>query len=223
MAKDQRSRSDRLLNGADLRLTEIATAAPLAGQIDHCRSISTLAQDMSLRPQPHPTPYCVAAGTEQQRLLGTDPANQQDLKWKNLYSNNLTLTIDNDLPTANFTALPNGALLGMGQVIGGSASDPTSGVALVEVSINNGPWQAATGSNSWAFSLAGVSGAITLRVRASDKVGNVGNPSAAINLSSTTLRRHSRSIQLPIPQTNQECQRTLAGQPLWHSQRCQWH
>jgi hypothetical protein len=97
-------------------------------------------------------------------------------------SNGLTLTIDSDLPTAQITAVQNNDIVAPGQVIGGAASDATSGVGLVEVSTNNGSWTAAEGANTWTFSLAGQNGAISLRVRATDNVGNVGNPSAPLNL-----------------------------------------
>ena len=97
-------------------------------------------------------------------------------------SNGLTLTIDSDLPTAQISAVQNNAIVGPGQVIGGTASDATAGVGLVEVSINDGDWQLAQGANTWSFSLAGQNGAISLRVRAVDRVGNVGDPSAPINL-----------------------------------------
>src|SRR5690606_1713192 len=86
------------------------------------------------------------------------------------------------LPTAQVAALQNGEIVGPGQVIGGTAADATAGVGLVEVSINNGAWQPATGANTWAFSLAGQNGPVSLRVRATDVVSNVGAPSAPINL-----------------------------------------
>jgi hypothetical protein len=73
-------------------------------------------------------------------------------------------------------------VVGPGQVIGGAASDATSGVGRIEVSINDGDWQPAEGAHSWAFSLAGQSGAIGVRVRAVDQVGNVGAPSAPLAL-----------------------------------------
>ena len=130
--------------------------------------------------------YCVAAGAS--TLLNNVywakvTASQPDVRGGRIsVSNGLSVTIDSDLPTAQVTAVQSNAVVGPAQVIGGMASDPTSGVSLVEVSINDGAWQPATGANAWAFSLAGQSGAISLRVRATDLVSNVGAASAAINL-----------------------------------------
>jgi hypothetical protein len=130
--------------------------------------------------------YCVAAGAS--TLLNNVywakvTASQPDVRGGRIsVSNGLSVTIDSDLPTAQVTAVHANAVVGPAQVIGGVASDPTSGVGLVEVSIDDGAWQPATGANAWAFSLAGQSGAISLRVRATDLVSNVGAASAAINL-----------------------------------------
>jgi hypothetical protein len=177
-----------LLDGVtDLRIGKNRDgSAPLHGAIDHLQIYPTaLAQDavQAIYNRTNQS-YCVAAGASGNQVYWAKvQASQPDVRGGRLSaSNGLTLTIDSDLPTAQFTALPNNAVVGPGQVIGGAASDATSGVGLVEVSINNGPWTVANGANSWAFSLAGQNGAISLRVRATDNVGNVGNPSAAINL-----------------------------------------
>lgn len=123
--------------------------------------------------------YCVAAGPS----LGLNgvywskvSASQTDVRGGRVSaSNGLSLTVDADLPTAQITSLSNGQIVAAGQVIGGNASDATSGVGLVQVSVNNGAWSAATGANSWAFSLAGYTGPISLGV-AIDRVGNIGEP-----------------------------------------------
>jgi hypothetical protein len=73
-------------------------------------------------------------------------ASQPDVRGGRIsVSNGLSVTIDSDLPTAQFAVLQNAEIVGPGQVIGGVASDPTSGVGLVEVSIDDGAWQPATG------------------------------------------------------------------------------
>jgi hypothetical protein len=128
--------------------------------------------------------YCVAGGTIDTAVYWAKvQASKPDVRGGRVSaSGSLTLTVDADLPTAQITSVQNNELVGPAQVIGGTASDPTAGVLAVEVSINNGPWQAAQGSNTWAFSLAGQSGPISVRVRALDAVGNFGNPSAALNL-----------------------------------------
>ena len=63
-------------------------------------------------------------------------------------------------------------------VVGGSASDPgtpSSGVALVEVRLNGGSWQAATSTTSWASwssSVGLVSGPNLIEARSKDNAGN---------------------------------------------------
>ena len=158
----------------------------LTGQIDHLQLWPVALAQETIQAIYNRTnqSYCVAAGTGGSNVYWAKvQASQPDVRGGPLSaSNGLTLTIDSDLPTAQITAVQNNNVVGPGQVIGGAASDATSGVGLVEVSLNNGPWTAANGANSWAFSLAGQNGAISLRVRATDNVGNVGNPSAPLNL-----------------------------------------
>lgn len=104
-------------------------------------------------------------------------------------SNSLNLTVDGDQPTASITSLANGATVQGGSstaprllVIGGTASDPTSAIAQVEVSVNNGPWQVAEGAESWSFALPLADGAYQIRTRATDVVNNVQSSVAPITL-----------------------------------------
>jgi hypothetical protein len=126
---------------------------------------------------------------------GTDNANWDRLRWTRVKlsqqdtrggriaaSSSLNITIDSNAPTASVTSVQNNEVLGADQVIGGTASDVTSGVAAVEVSINNGAWLPANGANAWSFSLAGYNGNLSIRARATDQAGNLGNPSAAVNV-----------------------------------------
>jgi hypothetical protein len=66
----------------------------------------------------------------------------------------------------------------------GTAADAGAGeVGAVEVSINGGPWQTATGRENWSYTWRPNSeGQFTLRSRAVDDSGNVGAPSAAVNV-----------------------------------------
>ncbi|NJK82171.1 MAG: hypothetical protein HC914_20885, partial [Chloroflexaceae bacterium] len=94
----------------------------------------------------------------------------------------LTLTIDADLPTATVDSVREGAYLPLPQggtlILGGSASDRTSQIDRVEVSLSGGPFEAATGAEAWSYALALTEGVHQLRSRAIDVVGHVGNPSA---------------------------------------------
>ena len=65
-------------------------------------------------------------------------------------------------------------------IIGGSASDNLTGVALVEFSIDGGPWQPADGEESWTFPLTVKQGGLNLRTRATDGAGNVETPGPGI-------------------------------------------
>jgi hypothetical protein len=93
----------------------------------------------------------------------------------------LPLTIDADPPTSTLS-LPNGPYIQGASgssptvIVGGEASDPTSGVARVEVSVNGGAFQVATGAAAWAFSLPRHEGSYTIQTRATDLVGNVETP-----------------------------------------------
>ncbi len=94
-----------------------------------------------------------------------------------------TLVIDNDLPTASLSSPPF-VTPGGTRIIWGAASDPTSPVALVDVRVDDGAWQRASGTTHWTYALdlPGEEGAHTLSVRATDTVGHAQSP-----LSSTTL------------------------------------
>ncbi|MGD8856429.1 MAG: hypothetical protein PVG33_08895, partial [Chloroflexota bacterium] len=92
-------------------------------------------------------------------------------------------TVDNDQPLATLTTVPY-VVPGGTRIIGGQASDPTSYVDYVEVRVNGGPWQMATGAESWAFALdvPQNSGNINIQVRATDKAGNVQSSATAATI-----------------------------------------
>ncbi|MBW7883682.1 MAG: LamG domain-containing protein, partial [Caldilineaceae bacterium] len=94
------------------------------------------------------------------------------------------ITVDNDAPTTSVTGAQyvdidaNGSAI---LTIGGTAQDPTSGVGSVSVSVdglNNGAYQPATGKETWVYQFPVTEGAYTVRAKATDILGNVGNPSA---------------------------------------------
>ncbi len=91
----------------------------------------------------------------------------------------LTLTVDATAPTATLTLQDGAYVQGGGSnqtlIIGGTARDIGAGINKVEVSVNNGPWKAATGLASWSYSLnVTQQGTYTVLVRATDRAGNVG-------------------------------------------------
>jgi hypothetical protein len=79
-------------------------------------------------------------------------------------------TVVNLRPAVAITA-PAGARLSGTAVVTGTASDPDGQVARVEVSLNEGGWQAAIGATAWSFTLDTTelrNGQHSLRVRAFD-------------------------------------------------------
>ncbi len=92
----------------------------------------------------------------------------------------IPLLVDDDSPTSALTSLRPGQYIPQvsGQdilVVGGEAHDPTSRVARVDVSVDDGPWAAAVGAVSWAYTwtVPIQPGRHTLRSRATDVVGHV--------------------------------------------------
>ncbi len=96
-----------------------------------------------------------------------------------------TITVDSDVPTAAVTGAQyvdideSGAAI---LTIGGTAQDTTSGIASVAVSVsgplNDGAYQPARGKESWVHQFPVEEGVYTVRAKATDILGHVGNPSA---------------------------------------------
>lgn len=99
----------------------------------------------------------------------------------------LKLMVDADAPQASLSSprdgeyLPASVLTGT-LIVGGTVKD-ASPIDLIEVSLDNGPWQPAEGDTAWAYGLVMDSlsaGAHNLRVRARDVAGNQGPASAPV-------------------------------------------
>lgn len=139
--------------------------------------------------------YCVASGAG---AIGADirwgkiTVRENDLRGGRLTASaGLKMIVDDKGPEAQFTSHAGNAVVADDRVSGGTASDFTEvGVGKVEVSTDNGvTWQTATGANTWSFSLAGLSGLLRVRVRATDLVGNVGPSSGVVNVTVDTTAR----------------------------------
>ncbi len=173
--------SDDLLIGS-------GNTAGYLGQLDHLQFYNTALDATTISAIYNRTQqsYCVAtsaSSTNTNIQWARLRVTQIDTRGGPLSARaSLKLTVDNDLPTASITSVPNNGKVGPGLIIAGTASDASAGVAFVQVSINSGPWQLATGANTWTFSLAGQTGPLSLQARAVDLVGNIGNASAPINL-----------------------------------------
>lgn len=106
-----------------------------------------------------------------------------------LLDNPVRVTIDTDNP--NLPTLTAGQFVepGVDVIIGGQASDPTSYIALVEVSVNGGAFMTATGTSIWAFPLSvpnQSSGNIPIIVRATDAVGFTRSASFNVTIDNTS-------------------------------------
>ncbi len=89
--------------------------------------------------------------------------------------------IDADWPTSTLTSLSHGQYISATGtlIIGGDAHDPTSSIDRVEVRVDNDPWEAATGHESWAYGWRVdryADGRHTLHTRAVDVVGHTETP-----------------------------------------------
>jgi hypothetical protein len=92
----------------------------------------------------------------------------------------LGLQVDAAAPVVSLSSLINGQRIqqpdreGQTLIIGGSASDSGSSIIRVDVRVDGGEWQLASGLNSWSFALPLNEGERTIEVRATDAVGNQG-------------------------------------------------
>jgi hypothetical protein len=88
----------------------------------------------------------------------------------------LTVSIDITPPTVVISSPANGANLATSTTtVSGTASDPgspTSGLNLVEVRVNGGVWQTASGTTSWSRSVTLTPCGNTIEARSLDKAGN---------------------------------------------------
>lgn len=117
------------------------------------------------------------------------------------------VTIDSDQPS--LPALTQGAFVQPNRtvVIGGTASDPTSYIAQVEVAVNGSGYSPATGTNLWAFNVdTPNSGTVPIAVRTFDAVNNSNSttfnltvdgtaPSLSVNLNPGEIHRVQRNAQ----------------------------
>ena len=106
-----------------------------------------------------------------------------------------TVIIDNVAPTSSITTPASGSIFHVtSTTISVTAGDDRSGVALVEVSVNNGIWQSATynsGAGLWQriVTLPAVNGQYTLRSRSTDRSGNVQITPASITINIDSTQR----------------------------------
>ena len=185
------------------------------GAVDHFQSYTTALDASAIQGLYNRTlqPSCVASNIGPNAAdvrWGKITVHPNDLRGGRLTaSGGLKVIVDNTPPVATITALTNNAVVGPDQVIGGTANDNGVGVSEVEVSVNNGPWQPVEGLNTWSFSLAGLSGGVSLRVRATDWVGNVGPASTPITV---TIDNTAPQVTITVPAGTIKPTKNAAGQ-----------
>jgi hypothetical protein len=87
-------------------------------------------------------------------------------------SHSINLTIDLTNPSVEITSPEDLALFNTGTIImNGTASD-ANGIQVVEVSIDDGPFENATGTNEWSFEFSLSDGDHSITVKATDNAGN---------------------------------------------------
>ncbi|MGI0020449.1 MAG: galactose oxidase-like domain-containing protein [Nitrososphaera sp.] len=101
--------------------------------------------------------------------------------------------LDTTLPTISVVApvadeILTGAAPGFPVTVTGTASDAESGLQVVEVSVDAGPFSAATGTDSWSFTTPVLTaGPHTIAARAKDNAGNIADaPTINITIEVTT-------------------------------------
>src|SRR5262249_54207715 len=138
--------------------------------------------------------YCVGVNTTQVATQWAKlSASVPDTRGGKLTaSGGRTRTIAGGRPTSSDGGLSNGQYIQGNQIqtIGGSASDPTSYITGVDVNVNNGGWQPASGAATWAYNLAVTEGTYTIQSRATDVVGNVETPTTGITVTADATPPH---------------------------------
>lgn len=96
--------------------------------------------------------------------------------------------VDTTNPTISISSPSNSSLLNTAAVaIGGTASDTTSGVQKVEVSVDSGSYSLATGTTSWSFTTPTLSdGSHSITAKVTDNATNTSTTSITITVDATT-------------------------------------
>ncbi len=128
-------------------------------------------------------------------------------------ANTASFNIDTVAPGASVTSHTAGQFVGSVITLGGSASDATSGVAGVDISVDGGAtWSAASGATTWSRSLNTTllpDGLLTLLVRASDIASNTGVETLLLNVDNTPPRTFI-SPDCPLPGASGWCRGPVA-------------
>jgi hypothetical protein len=111
-----------------------------------------------------------------------------------------TTTSDTTAPTVSLTSPAPGASVPSSFTVTGTAADNVQ-VTRVDVQVDGGTWQLASGTDSWSRAVSGLSaGSHTLVVRASDAAANTATTSATVSVtSSSTTTTGGSDVALDDP------------------------
>lgn len=121
---------------------------------------------------------------------------------------------DTTAPTVTFSTPSAGATVSGTVTVEGAASDDAS-VAGVEVRVDSGAWQAAsgTGSWSWAWSASGAAaGTHTLTARATDSSGNTATATRSVSVASNSSGDAPPALSITTPATGATVTGTVSVQ-----------
>jgi len=100
-------------------------------------------------------------------------AQDNDGAWSQEVSITITYTTPNQAPTITITSPQNGSTVNTPNItVSGIANDPDGTVSLVQVKVNNGAWENATGTTNWSKNVALVSGTNVIYAKAQDNNGD---------------------------------------------------
>lgn len=96
-------------------------------------------------------------------------------------SSTVSFTVDTGAPSSAITAPSANALFNTAPIaISGTASDATSSVSSVAISINGGAWITVSGTSSWSYAFTpSADGTYTVQSRATDAAGNLESPTSS--------------------------------------------
>ncbi len=127
--------------------------------------------------------------------------------------------VDTTAPSSSFTSINDGDVISIPnngvKTISGAASDTgdiASGIGSVQVRVDSGTWEDATGKESWAYNLSGLSdGNHTIDVQATDAVGNESDISSI----TITIDDTAPTITLDVADSTMRLQRSSTDADKW--------
>jgi len=189
---------------ADIRLGGLhSNTSAFAGLIDQLSIYNAvLGKDRVEKLFNNGTPPACSAAAAQHQAVASEPSaialtnldlHQLDPRGAGPFDASAALTLTVDLaPPTSAISLPVDPQTRMAYMpgpggdnpivtIGGNAEDNT-GIAKVEVNVDNTGWQPASGAATWAFNLAASAGTHTIETRAIDIAGNVETPGQPVTV-----------------------------------------